>query len=503
MASSRRSGRPEAPGAAAGRAASDGGRVGVAQAVPAAGAVACAAVDAAVAQSLAHLPGRAVLVVAYSGGRDSTVLLDALARRLPAQQVVAWHVHHGLQPAADAWLAFCERAAARLGVRFGHARLGARPVGGLNVEAWAREERYAALWRAVADCGAHALLTAHHADDQLETVLMRLARGSGPEALGGMQPAERRDGGWLLRPLLGSGRDCIGECARARGLEWVEDPSNADPAQLRATLRARVLPALGAAVPGLRENVLRCAALLRATGAAARATAQADLRAAGLAVGLRSLDRCSLAEVPPLRRNEAVREWFRLLGLPMPTQARLEQWVAQLLLGGSVSARVDAPPWRFRRYRDRVTAEPADARDWERDPPPPLALHWAGEPALELPGWGGRLQLRPSADPAALDAGWLAVQGLEIRSPPAGARLRPRRGGPSRTLKNLYQERGIAPWLRAGLPAVFAGGRLVYAAGVGADASAPPAPAGRGVRLHWLPDAPDDPRAAGVEAASV
>ncbi|MCL4185394.1 MAG: tRNA lysidine(34) synthetase TilS [Burkholderiaceae bacterium] len=494
MASSRRSGRPEGtPGRA---------------------------VLEAVRAALRRLAEPVTLVLAFSGGRDSTVLLDALVRLWAPSRIVAWHVHHGLQPGADGWQAACEREAARQGVRFGCTRLGARPVSGQNLEAWAREARYAALWQAVARTGAAALLTAHHADDQLETVFMRLARGSGPEALGGMAPAEVRAGGWLIRPLLDVGRETIDAYARSRGLAWVEDPMNEDPALLRTMLRARVLPALGAAVPGLRENVLRSAALLRESGEAMRVLAEGDLHAAGLAVDLRSLDRGALAALPALRRNEAVRAWWRLLGLPMPTQARLAQWVAQMLLGCSAGAAVTAAPWRFRRYRDRITVEPIDARDWRRDPPPSLTLRWHGEPAIALPGWHGRLGVVPAGGPGVVDAAWLAAQPLEVRAPPAAARLRPRAGGPSRTLKNLYQERGVPPWLRVAMPAVFAGGRLIYAAGLGMDAGAHAADAvsapgavgaadrsagsGRGVRLCWRPDDPDDPRSASSgQAAAV
>lgn len=484
MASTRRSGRPEG----AVRDAAGG------------------AIAAAVGEALRRLPEHATVVVALSGGRDSVVLLDAVRRCRPPGQVLAWHVHHGLQPQADPWQAFCEREAARQGVRFGCTRLVPDRAPGESLEAWARDARYAALWRAVSDAGAAALLTAHHADDQLETVFMRLARGSGPEALGGMAPAERRGPGWLLRPLLAVGRDDIDAYARARRLAWVEDPMNVDEAFLRATLRARVLPALAAAVPGLRGNVLRTAALLRETGEALRAIAEADLRDAGLAPDLRSIDRCTLAGLPAFRRNEAVRAWFRALGLPMPSQARLAQWTGQMLLGGSASAALVADAWRFRRYRDRITVEPADARDWRRDPPPPLALRWRGEAELELPGWGGRLSVRASTEPGAVDAGWLAAQSLQVRPPPAGARMRARRGGPHRTLKNLYQERGVPPWLRVAMPAVFAGERLLYAAGVGMDAPADearaPAPEGERVRLHWHPDDADDPRSAGFEPAA-
>ena len=376
---------------------------------------------------------------------------------------------------------------ARNGKRFGIANALTRAALLHLIDRWPESVRFAELYE-----------TARRALPPVPG-LAGMRGDSGPEALGGMAPAEQRERGWLLRPLLGVGRDVIDAYARARGLAWVDDPMNADEAFLRATLRASVLPALAAGVPGLRDNVLRSAALLRDAGDALRAVAEADLAAAGLAVDRGSIDRCSLAALPAFRRNEAVREWFRLLGVPMPTQPRLAQWVAQMLLGGSASAAVVVAPIRFRRYRDRVSAEPMGVRDWRRDPPPPLALRWRGESAIELPGWAGRLCVRPASGPGALDAAWLAGQPLEVRPPPAGARLRPRNGGPSRTLKNLYQERGVPPWLRAAMPAVFTGNRLLYVAGIGMDASGAPAEGGEAVRLHWRPDDPDDPRSAGFE----
>src|SRR5690606_32259267 len=327
---------------------------------PAAGAGAggaAAAVLDAVASSLRRLDPDDCVVVAFSGGVDSAVLLDAVARCRPRGQVVAWHVHHGLQPQADNWLVHCEREAARIGVRFGATRLAKSPPRGRNLEAWARDERYRALWNAVAHTQSRALLTAHQADDQLETVLMRLARGSGPAALAGMSAAQRRAGGWLLRPLLSTSRERIVDCARERGLQWIDDPMNDDASFLRVALRTRVIPELARAVPALRENVLRSADWLRESGDALRELAVHDLRDAGVTHAARSIDRRALATLPAARRDRAVRAWFEALGAPMPGRARLAAWVSQQLLAESAHSEFVHEQWRFRRYRDRISVE--------------------------------------------------------------------------------------------------------------------------------------------------
>ena len=303
MGNSRSWGRPE--------------RTALAGDVPADDAAGVAVHDVAdaVDSSLRRLAPDDRVVVAFSGGVDSSVLLDAVVRCRPRERVVAWYVHHGLQPQADAWRTHCEHEAARLGVRFGATHLAAAPRSG-NLEAWARRMRYRALWNAVAETDSRALLTAHHADDQLETVLMRLARGSGPAALGAMAPAQRRPGGWLLRPLLSIGRERIVECARERGLAWIDDPMNADTDFLRVALRTRVIPQLAKAAPALRENVLRSAEWLRDSGEALRELAGRDLREAGIEPGTGAIDRRPLAALPAARRDLAVRAWFDSLGVP-------------------------------------------------------------------------------------------------------------------------------------------------------------------------------------------
>lgn len=504
MGSSRRSDRPDGARAAA-----------------RAGEPACGAIVDAVGDSLRRLGGDASVVVALSGGVDSVVLLDAVAQRHPRERIVACHVHHGLQAQADRWSTVCEDQARRIGVSFAVTRIESRPRTGENVEAWARTVRYRALWREVERTDAAALLTAHQADDQLETVLMRLARGSGPEALGAMSPAQRRRGRWLLRPLLAIGRETIVAYAKARALQWIDDPMNDDERFLRVALRTRLIPEFARVVPSLRENVLRSAELLRESGETLRWVAARDLREAGLASDARSIDRRGLSELSPSRRDRAVRAWFETLGTTMPNRGRLAQWIGQMLFADSAFGEVVHQGWRYRRYRDRIVVDAiAQAHD---EIPPAYAFSWQGEAEIALPAWGGRLLFEPATWFGAPDAQWLPHQPLEVRAPRGTARLRPRHGGPSRTVKNLFQESGVPPWLRARMPAVYAGDRLLYVAGLGMDRSPfplsndftptndlsptgefsptrPPATGERRVTIRWVPDDPDDPRAAFGEA---
>ena len=196
-------------------------------------------------------PGRPVLVL-LSGGRDSVCLLDLAVRIAGVAQVTALHCNYGLRDAADADAAFCAALCERLGVRL-HVRRPERGAG--NLQAWARDARYAAA----RELAAGDIAAGHTASDQAETVLYRLAASPGRRALLGMR---ERDG-QLVRPLLGVTRAETAAHCRARGLDWVEDASNADPAFARGRVRHSLLPALRSIHPAAEANVLRTLALLR------------------------------------------------------------------------------------------------------------------------------------------------------------------------------------------------------------------------------------------------
>src|SRR5689334_3696683 len=196
-------------------------------------------------------------VVLLSGGRDSVCLLDIAARLLGTDVVRVVHVNYGLRADADADEAHCRELCERLGVAVEVERP-RRPEGPGNLQSWARDVRYAtAAGLALAEDGVVA--TGHTADDQLETILYRLASSPSRRALLGMKP---RDGA-LVRPLLGFGRSETTAYCEERGLEWRDDPTNAETGYARNRVRHRLVPALAEIHPAAAGNVLRTAELLR------------------------------------------------------------------------------------------------------------------------------------------------------------------------------------------------------------------------------------------------
>lgn len=449
----------------------------------------------------AALPAPVVAAVAFSGGLDSTVLLHAAAAALGAARVRAIHVHHGLQPAADAWPAHCARVAAALGVAFESHRLAPPTMPAASVEAWARDRRYETCCAAALRLGAGVLLTAHHADDQVETLLMRIARGTGIDGLEGIRALQQREGVTLLRPLLGLPRDTLRAYAQRHALDWIEDPSNLDPSHLRNAFRHQALPAIDAVAPHFRANLLQFAARLDDARAAVHALAQIDLARARIdtraegAAGVAPIDADLLAMLPAPRRAVALRCWIGELGLRPPTQARLRVIEAQLLLSAGPYACVAHDGMLLRRHRRALHATRAPARTLPgppaTDPPSARApdrdasVIWRGEASLQLPGFDGRLHFDEAAD--GVSAQWLLGRSLALRRPWPGARLRPHPKARQRTLKNLWQEQGVPAWERPGLPLLQHGERILFAAGIGMDRSSEWPSQGPCVRLRWQP----------------
>ena len=222
-----------------------------------------------------QLPPR--LTVAFSGGLDSTVLLAALCRlELPAR-VRAVHVDHGLHPQSAAWSAHCASTAAALGAEFVAARVAVDLTAGQGLEAAARDARYRVLGELLAP--GEWLLTAHHGDDQLETLLLRLLRGTGVRGLRGIIAFGPFAGGSLGRPLLGFTREQLRAQALAWKLAWLEDPSNQEPRHDRNYLRLHVLPALLARWPSAVQHAERLAEQMSEAEQLLDAVAAEDARA--------------------------------------------------------------------------------------------------------------------------------------------------------------------------------------------------------------------------------
>jgi tRNA(Ile)-lysidine synthase len=422
------------------------------------------------------------LAVALSGGLDSCALLHMVVAHARARgwTVLAFHVHHGLSPNADAWRAHCAGLAAGLGLLFDAREV--RVVRGKSgIEAAARKARYAALGAMCRAHGANVLLTAHHLDDQAETVLLQLLRGSGPAGLAGMDGVNRApallgdDTLLIARPLLGVPRTALEAYAHEHALAWVEDESNADPRYTRNTLRHAVMPALAAAFPGCQERIARAGRHARATRRLLEELAAQDLEAC--------LDRehdallmALLRPLSPERLDNLLRYWMATRGLAMPSTAWLAQMVGQLF-----SARDDAqllvqhPACHVRRHRDRLymVPKPPDLAGL-RDPDDigvlehfACTFRWSGEASLAFPDYGGVLHFDPAAH--GFDPAWLRARPLDIDFRKGGERLKLAPNRPTRGLKAHYQACDIPAWERTHLPVVMRDGVLLFAAGLGMD----------------------------------
>ena len=430
------------------------------------------------------------VVVGYSGGADSTALLHVLAalarqRGTDVREVVAVHVHHGLSRHADEWLAHCEQQAQTLGVRFVARRV--TPVrAGRGIEAAARTSRYEALADTAAELRADAICVAQHRDDRIETFLIQWMRGAGPEGLAAFAPIRRfgTDGGpLLLRPFIDVARADIDEYVERHGLPFVEDDSNEDRTLLRNALRLDVLLRLDALRPGFRAAAARSVDLVAEAADALRSFAAQDLALCqdGAPPGMLRLD--ALALLPAVRQAWALRAWLSTQGVEAPSRVRLLEMLSQVRDARSDSRLLLRVGDReVRRHRGLLLLKEADAAARNAE-----TFRWGGEDEIELPAWRGVLRFVRTAGEG-FDPAWLAAEPLEVRLRAGGERFKPSASRPSRTLKRLYQDAGIAEFDRAALPLLWRDGELIFVAGLGADVRLTDRD-GERIRIEWRPDA--------------
>lgn len=398
--------------------------------------------------------------------------------RAQGHSLLVFHVHHGLSPHANAWQRHVDAAASALGLRFDVRQVQVAGSGS-GTEAAARKLRYRALGEMCRAHGATLLLTAHHLDDQAETVLLQLLRGSGPAGLSGMDAANAapellgNPDLVMARPLLPLSRAELEAHALKHGLAWVEDESNGDTRYARNALRHRVMPALAQAFPGFQQRFARSAAHAQSAQRLLTELAAQDL-AASLVDGAIIVARLRAMSLD--RAYNLLRHWFAQQGLAMPSTAWLTEMVAQL-----IEARHDAqllvthPACHIRRHRDRLYLTPKLAiLSGMRDPDDEgvlekegEAFRWQGEAQIAFPAYGGVLHFEPAE--TGFDPAWLRGQALVIDFRKGGERLKLAANRPTRPLKAHYQAADIPAWERARLPVVSCGRDLLFAAGLGMD----------------------------------
>jgi tRNA(Ile)-lysidine synthase len=276
------------------------------------------------------LAGPGQLLAMVSGGRDSVCLLDLAVRARGPEALGALHVNYGLREEAGADERHCAELCERLGVSLAVERP-RRPEGAGNLQAWARDERYAAAARLAETEGA-TILTGHTADDQVETILYRLASSPSRRALLGMKPTDGR----LARPLLGATRAETTTYCEERGLAWRDDASNEEADYKRNLVRRDVVPKLEKVHPAAKQNVLRTAALLRDEAELLDSLVEAELAGTGAAPP-GAIAHSRFAELhPALCRLVLQRLADEAAARPVPGAARFAEQVAGLTRGGSV-----------------------------------------------------------------------------------------------------------------------------------------------------------------------
>jgi len=385
--------------------------------------------------------------VGLSGGMDSMVLLDLLwrSRELRHFHLSAVHVHHGLSPDADNWVAhcraWCEARAIPLRVEHVSIVLG----GGDSLEAVARELRYDVFRRSASAV----IALAHHQDDQAETVMLQLLRGGGPHALAAMPQLRALEGKQLWRPLLAWPRAVLEEYAYGRDLDWVQDESNADVRWRRNLLRHRIFPEIAPFVPHYRQQLERCAAQMWQAAQVLDEVAGQDLR---ICAPHGRLELPGFARLSRPRQHLLLAHWLRSLGWGEAAPSAIEDFCSQLL-----GAAIDRNPELkllhgvLFRYRNQVWAEPLTPEVC----PDVQPLNFC-EDGLFLPRWGGRLCFAARSPGLSPD---LLASGFELRPREGGERLVLEVG--RKQVKTLLQEAGIPPRLRQKWPLLYlSDGRL-------------------------------------------
>jgi tRNA(Ile)-lysidine synthase len=392
------------------------------------------------------------LKLAFSGGLDSTVLLHLLAqlgatRNLNLQAI---HVHHGLHKDADRWTDTCIEQSKNLGIELAVEKVTVI-ADEHGLEAAARQARYHALAKHI--CSEQdELLTAHHRDDQAETLLLHLVRGAGVNGLAAMPHRRRFADGWLSRPLLDTDRAAIRAYAEQHALRWVEDDSNIDPAIRRSFLRQSVIPELTRHWPGAVGAMAQTASHMREAETLLAHLAEVDLQTCRLEG--QGLNVVALGALTPERLRNALRHWILSHGVSVPSTRQLAQLVS----------RIQKPPktaraelvWgnhRLRIYQDRLwlasddeVAASETALVWNLDESKSIRL--------------GNLDLTVAEG---------AGEGLARSRIGSRIEVRLRRGGercqlPGRkhhtSVKSLFQQHGVSPWERSVMPFLYVDNEL-------------------------------------------
>jgi tRNA(Ile)-lysidine synthase len=413
------------------------------------------------------------LWVGFSGGLDSTVLLHALNALydnvIPAQagihnddsiesgntqlQIKAIHIHHGLSPNADAWTKHCAQLCQTLNIPLQVVRVDAKPKPGESPEAAAREARYSAFKQIIEE--GDWLLTGHHQDDQAETLLIQLLRGSGVKGLAAMPAFTPFAKGHLVRPLLNFSRKELETYAHENQLQWVDDESNQNTGYDRNLLRHEIIPKLQTRWPSVNATLGRVASHCAESAYLLEQLAQQDMQTL-FNQQRGTLSVSGLLQLNQARQRNIIRHWIHQQGFDLPNTEQLNQITSNVL-----HAKWDATPlvsWsdiELRRYRDELFVmeklKPHDSTQvFEWDISNPLIIS-----SLDLTLTKQDL-LEQGVDPLSLESGKVT-----IRFRQGGEVIKLANQKHSKDLKKYFQEKGVPPWVRCRQPLIDINNALV------------------------------------------
>ncbi|MCX2588161.1 MULTISPECIES: tRNA lysidine(34) synthetase TilS [Proteus] len=396
------------------------------------------------------------ILVGFSGGVDSTVLLQGLVRlrdefQLPLE-LTAIYIHHGLNIKADDWLAHCKQCCQQWRVNFISEKVNVDPKEG-GLENGAREARYQAFRRYLQP--QQVLVTAQHQDDQAETFLLALKRGSGPAGLSSMPAKMMFENSYLLRPLLNITREQIEFYATEQELDWIEDESNQDDSYDRNFLRLRVMPLLTQRWPHFSQSVTRSAALCGEQEALLDELLEPELNA--LMDSEHSLDIKQLALCSVIKRNALLRRWFAQHNKAMPSRQQiLRLWQEVALAKADAEPKLQFYQDEVRRYKQRLYLVPII------DEPINKIIEWPLTQSLSLPSGLGVLSLTTATGKNTVRAP-SKDEKVTVRFGLTQASLRIVGREHARHSKKIWQELDVAPWRRTRIPLIYYNDTLIAA----------------------------------------
>jgi tRNA(Ile)-lysidine synthase len=414
--------------------------------------------------------------VAFSGGADSTALLLSLydLRDQLGGELCALHVNHGLHPSAGAWEAHCQRLCAELAIPCFTERISPSLDTGEGTEAELRRLRYGALTAYLGETDV--LLTAHHLEDQAETVLLNLTRGSGPEGLAGMPGVRPLNPGRLARPLLSTSKSALLSYLIRKGASWIEDSGNRDERFDRNFIRQRLMPLLRSRWPAMDSSLVRSA-----SHSEEAASLLSDYATGWLDKALSS---SRVLDVRPFQGEKtallklAIRHWLRREGADPIPGTRLEELCRQLKAAGTDSSvSLNWAAWRVDLFHDQLWLSP------RRSLQPCPQRDWNGSQVLDL---------GPSV-------GTLSLQGGIGHQLPPGTGAQARSGGETivmhvsgqhRRVKELLRDAGVPPWLRGSIPLLKCEGRTLAVGDLAIGHELASWLDGHRLKLVWAPREP-------------